>query len=193
MQPDLIPSDVPEGMKRCPWVDHVGARVLQINQFGISHARKDGLNLYCRACNQRKVAQQRADRRERKRSRTNAGIQLGLTFQIQPQDLPFDKLVLKAMVKARPKATPAVRVKRAIAAGCRTQKAIAAETKLAKDELGDALAVLLLWEKEIVSKVVGGQRYYYLRTSGGVVTGDQFAESIKYEMVTVVQPKWRAA
>lgn len=70
----------------------------------------------------------------------------------------------------KPETQPKVKVLRlpsdvvleAIAAGSRTQKEIQQETKLTKDEIGDALANLLLWTKEIKTKVADDTRMYFL-------------------------------
>jgi hypothetical protein len=60
------------------------------------------------------------------------------------------------------KLSPVERVRDAIRRGSRTQKEIAQETKLGKDEIGDALANLLLWTHEIRTRVDGNTRLYFL-------------------------------
>jgi hypothetical protein len=57
------------------------------------------------------------------------------------------------------------RVKEAIRKGARTQREIAQETRLGKDEIGDALANLLLWTREIKTVVVDNTRVYSLNES----------------------------
>jgi hypothetical protein len=59
------------------------------------------------------------------------------------------------------------RVRDAIRKGSRTQREIAQETKLGKDEIGDALANLLLWTHEIRTQVVGNTRLYFLNDDAG--------------------------
>src|SRR5687768_18425203 len=53
----------------------------------------------------------------------------------------------------------------AIRRGSRTQREIAQETKLGKDEIGDALANLLLWTHEIRTQVVDNTRLYFINDS----------------------------
>ncbi len=54
------------------------------------------------------------------------------------------------------------RVREAIRKGARTQREIAQETKLGKDEIGEALANLLLWTREIRTEMVDNTRHYSL-------------------------------
>ncbi len=63
------------------------------------------------------------------------------------------------------KLSPIERVREAIKKNSRTQKEIAQETKLGKDEIGDALANLLLWTREIRTEVVDNTRMYFLNES----------------------------
>jgi hypothetical protein len=62
------------------------------------------------------------------------------------------------------KISPVERVKDAISRGFHTQRAIRSETRLGADEIGDALADLLLWTKEIRTQVVDDTRLYCLNT-----------------------------
>ena len=61
--------------------------------------------------------------------------------------------------------SPVERVREAIRKGARTQKEIAQETKLGKDEIGDALANLLLWTREIKTQMVDNTRFYFINES----------------------------
>lgn len=63
------------------------------------------------------------------------------------------------------KLSPIERVREAIRKNARTQKEIAQETKLGKDEIGDALANLLLWSREIRTEVVDNTRMYFINES----------------------------
>jgi hypothetical protein len=63
------------------------------------------------------------------------------------------------------KLSPVERVKEAIKKGARTQVEIAQETRLGKDEIGDALANLLLWTREIKTQVVDNMRVYFINQS----------------------------
>ncbi len=56
-------------------------------------------------------------------------------------------------------------MREAIRKGARTQKEIAHETRLGKDEIGDALANLLLWTREIKTQMVDNNRHYFLNES----------------------------
>lgn len=67
------------------------------------------------------------------------------------------------------KQSPVERVRDAIQRGFRTQGEIAGETKLGKDEIGDALAQLLLWTHEITTRIVDGTRMYFINHSVSVV------------------------
>ncbi|MDQ6651523.1 MAG: hypothetical protein M3Y84_02140 [Acidobacteriota bacterium] len=60
------------------------------------------------------------------------------------------------------KLSPVERVREAIKKGARTQKEIAQETRLGKDEIGDAIANLLLWTREIKTQVVDNMRLYFI-------------------------------
>jgi len=60
------------------------------------------------------------------------------------------------------KMSPVERVREAIRKGARTQKEIAQETKLGKDEIGDALANLLLWTREIRTEIIDSNRMYFI-------------------------------
>ncbi|HET9525361.1 MAG TPA: hypothetical protein VFO99_04300 [Pyrinomonadaceae bacterium] len=64
--------------------------------------------------------------------------------------------------KSLSKLSPVERVRDAIRRGSRTQREIAQETKLGKDEIGDALANLLLWTHEIRTQVIDNTRVYFL-------------------------------
>ena len=72
--------------------------------------------------------------------------------------------------KAMSKLSPVERVRDAIRRGSRTQREIAQETKLGKDEIGDALANLLLWTHEIRTQVVDNTRLYFLNDTAEPAT-----------------------
>jgi hypothetical protein len=63
------------------------------------------------------------------------------------------------------KLSPVERVREAIRKGARTQREIAQETRLGKDEIGDAIANLLLWTREIKTQIVDNNRTYFLNES----------------------------
>ena len=64
--------------------------------------------------------------------------------------------------RALSKLSPIERVREAIKKGARTQKEIAQETRLGKDEIGDAIANLLLWTREIRTETIGNTRRYFI-------------------------------
>jgi len=144
-------------LKKCPRCDES----LPLSDFGVCRARKDGLNLYCKQCIRKRIAQSRQTMREYKSARSRGGVNLLGRRAGSENEAPaeFSPLYVAKMLK---KLTPAERVREAIRGGARTQKQIANETKLAKDEIGDALANLLLWTHEIRTKVVNNTRMYFI-------------------------------
>ena len=145
-------------LKKCPRCNES----LALSEFGVCRARKDGLNLYCKQCIRKRIAQSRQAMREYKTARNRHGVNLlGKRASAETNEAPaeFSAGYVARMLK---KLTPAERVREAIRGGARTQKQIAHETKLAKDEIGDALAHLLLWTHEIRTKMVANTRMYFL-------------------------------
>src|SRR5207237_1817130 len=67
------------------------------------------------------------------------------------------------------KLSPVERVREAIRKGARTQKEIAHETRLGKDEIGDAIANLLLWTREIKTQIVDNTRLYFINEASEVL------------------------
>jgi len=133
-------------LKRCP----ICEKDLPVSEFGICRARKDGRNLYCKDCIREKVKQSRIGQknwRQVQKERRAKAIEALSNPTIQVPVL----------------SNPADRVFEAIANGARTQYEIAVETKLSKDEIGDAIANLLLWTKKIETKSDGDQRFYFIR------------------------------
>lgn len=145
-------------LKKCPRCDES----LPLSEFGVCRARKDGLNLYCKQCIRKRIAQSRQAMREYKTARNQHGVNLlakRRAGENNNQPAEFSSGYVARMLK---KLTPAERVREAIRNGARTQKQIAHETKLAKDEIGDALASLLLWTHEIRTRVVDNTRMYFM-------------------------------
>jgi hypothetical protein len=144
-------------LKKCPRCDES----LPLSDFGVCRARKDGLNLYCKQCIRKRIAQSRQTMREYKSARSRGGVNLLGRRSGSENEAPaeFSPLYVAKMLK---KLTPAERVREAIRGGARTQKQIGQETKLANDEVGDALANLLLWTHEIRTKVVNNTRMYFI-------------------------------
>ena len=142
-------------VKHCP----ICSLELPISEFGICRARKDGRNLYCKSCIRQKVTQSRRALKEYKSARKRY-----ISQQVEISELlngdPSNGTHYSA--KSLSKLSPVERVRDAIRRGSRTQREIAQETKLGKDEIGDALANLLLWTHEIRTQVVDNTRMYFI-------------------------------
>lgn len=143
--------------KDCPLCN----RVLLLSEFGICRSRKDGRNLYCKSCIRKKVTDSRQALREYKSARKRY-----ISVQVEASDLsheePASAASLQQVTRMISKLSPVDRVREAIKKNARTQKEIAQETKLGKDEIGDALANLLLWTHEIRTEVVDNTRMYFI-------------------------------
>jgi hypothetical protein len=145
-------------VKHCP----ICSQDLPISEFGICRARKDGRNLYCKSCIRQKVTQSRRALKEYKSARKRY-----ISQQIEMTEMiAGDSASGHYPAKSVSKLSPVERVRDAIRKGSRTQREIAQETKLGKDEIGDALANLLLWTHEIRTQVVGNTRLYFLNEAG---------------------------
>ena len=148
-------SQLPPDQKHCPICSHD----LPISEFGICRARKDGRNLYCKSCIRIKVTQSRRALKEYKSARKKY-----ISQQIEITEYLSNDSAYAGQPPAKPlsKLSPVERVRDSIRRGARTQREIAQDTKLGKDEIGDALANLLLWTREIRTEVVDNTRMYYL-------------------------------
>lgn len=144
--------------KDCP----ICAQALPVSEFGICRARKDGRNLYCKSCIRKKVTESRQVLREYKSARKRYVSQQ--TLEAQGSDSSSQNLS-----RLLSKLSPIERVREAIKKNARTQKEIAQETKLGKDEIGDALANLLLWTHEIRTEVVDNTRMYFINDASEAV------------------------
>ncbi len=144
----------PSETKDCP----ICSQSLLLSEFGICRARKDGRNLYCKSCIRKKVTSSRQILREYKSARKRCVAQQVLETEI-------DEGVAQPLGRGLNKLSPVERVREAIRKNARTQKEIAQETKLGKDEIGDALANLLLWTHEIRTEIVDSTRMYFINES----------------------------
>lgn len=146
--------------KSCP----ICSQQLPLSEFGVCRARKDGRNLYCKSCIRKKVTESRRALKEyrsaRKRYVSNPISEHSGSSQNDdesPSSVNYTRLLSKL--------SPAERVREAIRKGARTQKEIAHETRLGKDEIGDAIANLLLWTREIKTHIVENNRHYFINES----------------------------
>lgn len=155
-------------LKHCP----ICSQDLPIAEFGICRARKDGRNLYCKSCIRQKVTQSRRALKEYKSARKRY-----ISQQIEMTEMMAgDSASAHYPSKSVSKLSPVERVRDAIRRGSRTQREIAQETKLGKDEIGDALANLLLWTHEIRTQVVGNTRLYFLNEAEDTATVQEAAQ-----------------
>ncbi len=155
--------------KNCP----ICCQQLPLSEFGVCRARKDGRNLYCKSCIRKKVTDSRRALKEYRSARKRCVGQpvseqsgMGFLDGSSPSSANYPRMLSKL--------TPVERVREAIKKGARTQKEIAHETRLGKDEIGDAIANLLLWTREIKTQVVDNMRVYFINEpSEGLLIQEQ--------------------
>lgn len=147
-----LPSQPLPQTKHCPRCNTPKAR----DEFGISHGRKDGRNIYCKACNRDRTNKSRAEARERRALRIQTKHNRGVAIpQPEPQPEPAQP--------PQGKLTNEERVLGAIRKGFTTYPAIQASTGIYSDELGIALAELISHQKKVGSISRGDERVYYLK------------------------------
>ena len=142
--------------KNCP----ICSLQLPLSEFGVCRARKDGRNLYCKGCIRKKVTDSRRALKEYRSARkryVGQPLAEGGSFLDGEGSGNHPRILSKL--------SPVERVREAIKKGARTQKEIFQETRLGKDEIGDALANLLLWTREIKTEMVNNVRVYSLNES----------------------------
>lgn len=151
--------------KHCP----ICSQQLPLSEFGVCRARKDGRNLYCKSCIRKKVTDSRRALKEYRSARKR--------YVSQPlsETSPLEGESTSTAIYSRllSKLTPVERVREAIRKGARTQKEIRNEAKLGDDEVGEALANLLLWTREIRTQMVDNNRHYFLSESAELPLRDE--------------------
>lgn len=151
--------------KTCP----ICLAQLRLTEFGVCRARKDGRNLYCKSCIRKKVTDSRRALKEYRSARKRY-VSQPLSGSASTLSAEGDSPSPTNYPRILSKMSPVERVREAIKKGSRTQKEIAQETRLGKDEIGDALANLLLWTREIKTQVVDNMRVYFINESTESVT-----------------------
>jgi hypothetical protein len=146
--------------KNCP----ICSLDLPVSEFGVCRARKDGRNLYCKGCIRKKVTDSRRALKEYRSARKRY-VSPSLSEQAGTSQLGADSSSPASYNRLLSKLSPVERVKEAIRKGARTQKEIAHETRLGKDEIGDAIANLLLWTREIKTQINDNTRHYFMNES----------------------------
>lgn len=147
------PESVPETdeLRFCPMCD--GLR--PINDFGIVNSRPDGRNRYCRPHARTKAAAYRT------------GLKGYLNSRPQQQDLqPGPVATPRVTPDPKPRKTIPVsvlsfRVLAALRNGARTQLEIQQKTKLGRDNIGLAIADLLITRRLIGTRSIGGDLRIY--------------------------------
>ncbi|MEK6281321.1 MAG: hypothetical protein AABN95_13290 [Acidobacteriota bacterium] len=151
--------------KNCP----ICSQQLPLSEFGVCRARKDGRNLYCKSCIRKKVTDSRRALKEyrstRKRYVGQPTTEGGALLDSEPA-ANYPRILSKL--------SPIERVREAIKKGASTQREIAQETRMGKDEIGDALAHLLLWTREIKTEMVDNTRIYSINESGVALREETF-------------------
>jgi len=148
----LLPFEVPS--KRCPRCEETKP----LDEFGICNSRIDGHNAYCKICIRQKIAIVRASLKtynESKKKRRE---------QYKQQTIKS----VRAQARKLRKLTPEDRVREAIRLGAETQAKIISVTKLPKDEVGEYIATLLLWDFSIRTEVIDGVRKYFTNEPGQI-------------------------
>jgi hypothetical protein len=117
------------------------------NAANINRGARDGKNIVCKLCIRQKVAAHRLRLRDYR----------AVHGTVKPRK---PRRIIRSLRSL--KLTPEIRVCAAIQRGADTQQEIVRLTKLPKDEVGEAIAHLLLWSGEIRTEVIENKRRYFI-------------------------------
>jgi len=150
-------EEIAVSRKHCP----ICSQDLPVSEFGVCRARKDGRNLYCKSCIRKKVTDSRRALKEYRSTRKRY-VSPTLSDQLTVSQFNNDGSSAPSYTRLLHKLSPVERVKEAIRKGALTQKEIRKATGVGDDEVGEALANLLLWTREIKTQIIDNTRHYFI-------------------------------